>query len=248
MQLGAICVMPHTADRPFDQEDIRLLSSLAIFAGAALTVVDARDLREQQSQRYVEFVAQVAHELRNPLAPIDNAIEATAAFCPANERALKTLEVASRQMRHLKTFVDYLLDAARMQYGRLGIRVSDTSLNDVVTDAIAALRHNIESRHHRRTVTGLKESECVRADHVRLSQIVANLLSNAARYTPLSGDIRLALPPCRGSPGASRYAPVGGQIQFLGTALVTHVAVLTAPFVRGYSPAAFADGECMSAS
>ncbi|RAS33178.1 ATP-binding protein [Paraburkholderia bryophila] len=193
MQLGAIWVMAHSADRLFEQEDVRLLSNLAIFAGAALTVVDARDLREQQSRRYDEFVAQVAHELRNPLAPIDNAIEATAAFCPGNERALKMLEVARRQMRHLKTFVDDLLDAARMQHGKLSIRVSETSLNDVVTDAIAAVRHRIESRHHRLTVTGLEESVYVRADHVRLCQIVANLLSNAAKYTPVGGDIRLSV-------------------------------------------------------
>nr|WP_253959055.1 hybrid sensor histidine kinase/response regulator [Paraburkholderia fungorum] len=201
--------MSHLADRIFEREDVRLLSNLAIFAGAALTVVNARDLKEQDSRHYDEFLAQIAHELLNPLAPIDNAIEATAAFCPGNERALKMLDIARRQMRHLKTAVGDLLDAARMQHGKLSIRVSDTSLNDVVTDAIAAVRHRIESRHHRLTVAGLEESVYVRADHVRLCQIVANLLSNAAKYTPVGGgDIRLSvITRCSGDTSAT-----GGRV------------------------------------
>src|ERR1700686_158529 len=193
VQLGAIWAMSHSKDCRFEREDVRLLTNLAVVAGAALTVVDARDLNEQQRRRHDEFIALLGHELRNPIAPIDSAVHAAKAFCAGNERALEMLAIAQRQMRHLRTLVDDLLDAARLKHGKLNIRMSDTSLNEIVFDAITAIRHRVDGRRHKLTVTGLDEIIYVRADHVRVSQIIGNLLGNAAKYTPVDGEIQVVV-------------------------------------------------------
>jgi len=206
VQLGAIWAMSHSKDCQFEREDVRLLTNLAVVAGAALTVVDARDLNEQQRRRYDEFIALLGHELRNPIAPIDSAVHAAKAFCAGNERALEMLAIAQRQMRHLRTLVDDLLDAARLQHGKLNIRMSDTSLNEIIFDAITAIRHRIDGRRHKLTVTGFDEIIYVRADHVRVSQIIGNLLGNAAKYTPIGGEIQVAVN-CKRT--GSEHAPGG---------------------------------------
>jgi signal transduction histidine kinase/ActR/RegA family two-component response regulator len=189
--LGAIWVMSHTEDCRFDPEDVRLLSNLAIFAGSALTVVNARDTSEASDRRQSEFIAMLGHELRNPMAPIDGAISAAKRLCTDNERAADVLNIAQRQMRHLRTLVDDLLDAARLKHGKLAIRHSDTSLNDIAFDAVTAITHHVQSRRHTLKINGLDEPLYVHADHVRLSQVLGNLLSNAAKYTPVGGTIEL---------------------------------------------------------
>jgi signal transduction histidine kinase/CheY-like chemotaxis protein len=190
-QLGAIWVISHTAGRQFDLEDVRLLSNLAVFAGAALKTVGERDDGTANDRRHNEFIAMLGHELRNPMAPIDGAIGAAKLLCVENEKALDVLTVAQRQMRLLRTLVDDLLDAARLKHGKLNIKLSDTSLGEITFDAITAVKHHFESRQHTLKVTGLDRPILVRADHVRLSQVLGNVLSNAAKYTPAGGIIEL---------------------------------------------------------
>ncbi|MDT8838814.1 ATP-binding protein [Paraburkholderia fungorum] len=125
------------------------------------------------------------------MTPIDGAISAAKRLCVEDERAVEMLTVAQRQMRHLRTLVDDLLDAARLKHGKLAIKHSDTSLSEIVFDAVTAIRHHILSRRHTLRITGLDEPVYVRADHVRLSQVLGNLLSNAAKYTPVGGTIEL---------------------------------------------------------
>lgn len=191
MQLGAIWVMSHDTDRQFDLEDVRLLSNLAVFAGTALTLMNTRDLGEESDQRHNEFIAMLGHELRNPMAPIDSAITAAKLLSEENGKAFGVLTIAQRQMRHLRTLVDDLLDAARLKHGKLAIKYSNSSLNEIAFDAVTAIRHQIESRKHTLTLTGLDSPISVHADHVRLSQVLGNLLSNAAKYTPVGGVIEL---------------------------------------------------------
>ncbi|MFM0083503.1 hybrid sensor histidine kinase/response regulator [Paraburkholderia sediminicola] len=190
-ELGAIWVMSHAEDCRFDLEDVRLLSNLAVFAGSGLTIVNARDSGEESDRRHNEFIAMLSHELRNPMTPIDGAIGAAKRLCAEDERAVEMLTVAQRQMRHLRTLVDDLLDAARLKHGKLAIKHSDTSLSEIAFDAVTAIRHHIVSRRHTLRITGLDEPIHVRADHVRLSQVLGNLLSNAAKYTPVGGTIEL---------------------------------------------------------
>ncbi|SKC87277.1 GAF sensor hybrid histidine kinase [Burkholderia sp. YR290] len=202
--LGAIWVASHDAHR-FDREDVRLLGNLAVLAGAALTLLDAQQAAEaeteaaQQARRALEdaahrrdeFIAMLGHELRNPMAPIDSSIAALKLLCAGQEQANDVLAIAQRQMRQLRTLVDDLLDAARLRHGKLAIKYSRTSLNEIVYDAITALKHHIDARKHRLVIEGLDQPVYVRADHVRLSQVVGNLLSNAAKYTPAGGTLQL---------------------------------------------------------
>ncbi|MGA7777894.1 MAG: ATP-binding protein [Paraburkholderia sp.] len=189
--LGAIWIMSHSNECRFDQEDVRLLTNLAVFAGSAFTEVNARDSSEESDRRHNEFIAMLGHELRNPIAPIDSAISAAKRLSGENERVVDVLTIAQRQMRQLRTLVDDLLDAARLKHGKLAIRHSDTSLNDIAFDAVTAIKHHVESRRHTLKITGLGEPLHVHADHVRLSQVLGNLLSNAAKYTPVGGIIEL---------------------------------------------------------
>jgi signal transduction histidine kinase/CheY-like chemotaxis protein len=191
--LGAIWVMSHVDERRFDREDVRLLSNLAVFAGAALTVVDERESGIESDQRHSEFIAMLGHELRNPMAPIDSAIGAAKRLCADNARAVEVLTVAQRQVRHLRTLVDDLLDAARLKHGKLAIKHSDTSLNEITFDAVTTVRHHFESRRHTLKINGLDAPVPVRADHVRLSQVLGNILSNAAKYTPVGGTIEMTV-------------------------------------------------------
>jgi signal transduction histidine kinase/CheY-like chemotaxis protein len=236
-ELGAIWVMSHTEDCRFDLEDVRLLSNLAVFAGSALTIVNARDSGEESDRRHNEFIAMLSHELRNPMTPIDGAISAAKRLCADDERAVEVLTIAQRQMRHLRTLVDDLLDAARLKHGKLAIRHSDTSLSDITFDAVTAVRHHIVSRRHTLKVTGLDEPILVRADHVRLSQVLGNLLSNAAKYTPVGGTIELNV---RVEPNNSREEAPGLIIidvtdngMGIDSAVQPHVFELFAQSARG---------------
>ncbi|MFL9914715.1 hybrid sensor histidine kinase/response regulator [Paraburkholderia fungorum] len=192
-QLGAIWVMSHVHERRFDREDVRLLSTLAVFAGAALTLVEERDSGIESDRRHSEFIAMLGHELRNPMAPIDSAIGAAKRLCADNETAVEVLTVAQRQVRHLRTLVDDLLDAARLKHGKLAIKHSDTSLNEITFDAVTTVKHHFESRRHTLKLNGLDAPIPVRADHVRLSQVIGNVLSNAAKYTPVGGTIEMTV-------------------------------------------------------
>jgi len=225
-QLGAIWVASHDAHR-FDREDLRLLGNLAVLAGAALTLLDAQQAAEaeteaaQQARRALEdaahrrdeFIAMLGHELRNPMAPIDSSIAALKVLCAGQEQANDVLAIAQRQMRQLRTLVDDLLDAARLRHGKLAIKYSRTSLNEIVYDAITALKHHIDARKHRLVIEGLDQPVQVRADHVRLSQVVGNLLSNAAKYTPAGGTLQLRVQTETDS--AAEDAAVGGMVSIV---------------------------------
>jgi signal transduction histidine kinase/CheY-like chemotaxis protein len=204
---GTIWVMSHNEDKQFDQEDCRVLTSLAAFASAALTLrrsrkrseaeaslaVQARDDLEQSNVRREEFISMLGHELRNPMTPIESAITIAIASLGADEKASRALDIARRQMRQLRTLVDDLLDAARIRQGKLALKRGHTSLSEIVFDAITGVQHYMDSRKHNLVLEGLETKTYVFADHVRLSQLIGNLLSNAAKYTPTGGRIELTI-------------------------------------------------------
>jgi signal transduction histidine kinase/ActR/RegA family two-component response regulator len=204
---GTIWVMSHSDRKQFDREDCRLLNSLAGFASAALTLrrsrrqaedeADrthrARQALEQSDARREEFISMLGHELRNPMSPIESAIAIAKRSAAADEIAVRALTIAQRQMRQLRTLVDDLLDAARVRQGKLALKRSHTSLNEVVFDAITGVQHHIDARRHTLVLKGVETKTFVFADHVRLSQLIGNLVSNAAKYTPTGGRIELAV-------------------------------------------------------
>jgi two-component system sensor histidine kinase VicK len=153
----------------------------------------ARDVREQKQaqRRKDEFLAILAHELRNPLAPVRNAISVIRSRGDHQQQREKALEIADRQLAHMARLLDDLLDVARLATGRVELQRRLHPLADLVGHAVDAARPLVECGKHRLTVTPSPEPLWVDADGVRISQVLLNLLSNAAKYTPTGGSIEL---------------------------------------------------------
>ncbi len=177
----------------FGPEDERVLVELAQVAGASLEMAGARDFSKRETQRYSEVIAVLAHEFRNPLGPLDNSIDGLRRLTPAQSTQWQLLDVAQRQVRHLKRLMDELQDAARLDHGKLGLNLSEVRLDDVIADALASVQERVTAHRHTLTVTGLADDIRFAGDQVRLVQVVANLLSNAVRYTPDGGRVDLSI-------------------------------------------------------
>lgn len=150
----------------------------------------ARQLAEV-SRRRDEFLAVLAHELRNPLAPIRNWVTGLREQPTEDRRHQEAWEVIDRQLGRLTRLVDDLFDASRISEGKLRIRKEIFDVRAAVDDAVEAVKHEIESRGHQLDVHLPPQSFAIEADPVRLDQILVNLLGNAARYTEDGGRIAL---------------------------------------------------------
>jgi PAS domain S-box-containing protein len=150
----------------------------------------AQDLA-QATRNMSEFIAVLAHELRNPLAPIRNAVHLMAQT-PADEPAQKTLrELVDRQSRHLARIVDDILDIARITRGSLAVERAHLDMVEAARRAIEMAAPLIEACQHALEVELPEQPIPVRGDLHRLMQVLGNLLNNAARYTPRGGRISL---------------------------------------------------------
>ncbi|MCD2518731.1 response regulator [Massilia sp. G4R7] len=143
-----------------------------------------------------QFLATLAHELRNPLSPIRNAaalLGATGDGPGAGERQARAREVITRQVDHLAHLVDDLLDVARISEGKIVLRTEDVDLGAVVSQAIETAGPLISARKHQLGVHLPPEAVWVSGDPVRLAQSIGNLLHNAAKFTPTGGRIDLSV-------------------------------------------------------
>jgi len=148
---------------------------------------------EQADRQKDEFLAMLAHELRNPLAPIPHAIQVLEEFSPADVDLKWARDVIDRQVQNLTRMVDDLLDVSRISRGKINLQKERVRLAHVVADAVEIARPLIESRKHKLTVTIPPEPMWLDADPTRLAQVVYNLLNNAAKYTEKGGHIGLTV-------------------------------------------------------
>lgn len=161
-------------------------------AQLAAEVQRLEDLLTLERRRTSEFLAQLAHELRNPLGPILSGLEAMQ-IVGLKDPTLESLrELMRRQTDQLIRLVDDLLDVARVTHGRITLAKQRIDLTTVVGQAIETTRDLIAERRHQLTVDMPSQSIPVEADAVRLQQVFVNLLSNAARYSPAGGRIWLS--------------------------------------------------------
>jgi PAS domain S-box-containing protein len=160
----------------------------------------ARDVSRQKEaenalrlidQRKDEFLATLAHELRNPLAPIRQAAMVASAPTATDEQKQWSQQVISRQVRHMSSLLDDLLDISRISRGTPELRAQATSLSAVVESALETVRPLIDEKQHCLQVEMPAEPVNFTADPLRLSQVLSNLLTNAAKYTDPQGTIRL---------------------------------------------------------
>ena len=154
----------------------------------------ARDISAQKEalRKKDEFLAVLAHELRNPLAPIRNAI---ALFGQPNTTAAqqeRAHKIAERQFQHMSRLLDDLLDVSRLTRGHVELKLQHVELRAQVQQAVDATRNLMAERTHDLQVSHSAEALFLEADPVRITQIVQNLLTNAAKYTDPGGTIRLA--------------------------------------------------------
>jgi signal transduction histidine kinase len=160
---------------------------------AAHSALRARDRQYQvrlADQRKDEFLATLAHELRNPLAPIRTSISIIRRVQPSDE-VQKLTDIVDRQVVHLTRLVDDLLDVARITTGKVALNATHTSLSAVITHALEIAATAVQEKEHHLEVVQPAEDFALDADHARIVQSVANLLVNAAKYTPPRGHIAL---------------------------------------------------------
>jgi len=143
-------------------------------------------------RRKDEFLATLAHELRNPLAPMRTALEIMR-IAPRNEAAgTQAQSVLERQLKQMTRLIDDLLDLSRISHGKLELRRETITLRAVVESAIEITRSAIESLGHQLETDVPREPIYINADPTRLAQVFSNLLHNAAKYTEHNGHIRLS--------------------------------------------------------
>ncbi len=191
--------------RPLLLDDRQVEASLEPLeddAGAVLVMRDVTSRRRMEEElrrraeelagadrRKDQFLAMLAHELRNPLAPIRNAVELMRQVENIDPAFQRSREMVERQVKHLARLVDDLLDVSRITHGSIRLRKEVVTLTDTVDRAVEANRPLLESRGHKLYVQLPPEPIRLEADPARLEQILSNLLDNAARYTMPGGRI-----------------------------------------------------------
>ena len=138
------------------------------------------------------FLATLAHELRNPLAPIRTAAQILGSRRLAPDQLQWAQNVIQRQVGRMALLLDDLLDIARITQGKLELKTERVKLTDVVDSAVEEVRPLLESKNHQLTVALPSEELTLNADPLRLSQILSNLMTNAAKYTDPAGHINLS--------------------------------------------------------
>ncbi|HEY8025895.1 MAG TPA: ATP-binding protein [Burkholderiaceae bacterium] len=171
-------------------DDDGVIEGVAIVVFEVTELAGAKRAAEAASRSKDEFLAMLGHELRNPLAPIVTALQLMR--LRGVETAERELAVLERQARHLVTLVDDLLDVSRVAEGKIELRKTEMEFGEVVANAIESVSPLIEAKRHRLSVDVASRGLVVQADAARLRQVIANLLTNAAKYTEPGGHLRIA--------------------------------------------------------
>ncbi|WP_240911550.1 hybrid sensor histidine kinase/response regulator [Paludisphaera soli] len=182
VHVGSIAAYFSSPHRPTGRET-RLVELYARQAGDAIDNARLYRAIRDDDRRKGEFLAMLAHELRNPLSPLLHALQML------GPGAGPLRDVAERQARHLVRLVDDLLDVSRISTGKIELRRGVVDLREAVAHAAETARPLIESRRHELTITLPEEPIPLEADAARLEQILVNLLNNAAKYTEPGGLI-----------------------------------------------------------
>jgi signal transduction histidine kinase/ActR/RegA family two-component response regulator len=179
------------APRKLSEVELRVIDVFAHEAAHILERARADEALREEARRKDEFIAILAHELRNPLAPVRHAIR-IARSEKATATELKWChDVIERQSAHMALLLDDLLDASRITRGQLTLRKENAQISAIIETAAETARPYIEARQHRLIVEGTQEDFHVHVDALRIAQVLANLLTNAAKYSEPGADIRL---------------------------------------------------------
>jgi signal transduction histidine kinase/ActR/RegA family two-component response regulator len=178
-----------------NEEIGNLAQALDRMAASLQKKESARSLAERElraaDQRKDEFLAMLAHELRNPLAPISTGAHLLKLLHSDNAQITQTCSIIVRQVDHMTSLVDDLLDVSRVTRGLVSLSTQVLDLKRVVDDAAEQIRPLVTARRHRLVIDLPPAPAHVKGDHKRLVQVIANLLGNSTKYTPEGGTLRL---------------------------------------------------------
>ena len=190
--LGILALGLHAASRRFDSDTLATAADLA--GRAAISLDNALLYRKihEEDRRKNEFLAMLAHELRNPLAPISNAVHLLSVQEHDPARLRWARDVIGRQLKQLVRLVDDLLDVSRITRGKIDLKLETIDVAAVVAAAVETSRPNVDQLEHTLTILLPTEALRLRGDFARVSQVLANLVNNAAKYTPRGGRISVS--------------------------------------------------------
>jgi signal transduction histidine kinase/DNA-binding response OmpR family regulator len=189
--IGVMSLGTTSGGRAIDADLLAVASDVASRAAIALDNALLYQKIHDQDRRKNEFLAMLSHELRNPLAPITNAVHVMQTNDPDARKNDWAREVIGRQVKQLARLVDDLLDVSRITQGKIELKLEAVDVAEVVAVAVETVRPLIEAQQHALSVLLPEQPMRIRGDFARLAQVLANLLNNAAKYTDPKGRISL---------------------------------------------------------
>ena len=187
--LGVLTLGLGPSGRQFEPDALSLVTDLANRAAVALdNALLYKNIRDED-RRKNEFLAMLAHELRNPLAPISNAVHLMQACADDGAKVAWCREVIGRQLKHLTRHVDDLLDVSRVTRGKIDLKIESLDVAEVVASAVETSRPNVDAQDHALTILLPPEPLRIVGDFARVAQALANVINNAAKYTDRGGRI-----------------------------------------------------------
>jgi signal transduction histidine kinase/DNA-binding response OmpR family regulator len=189
--LGVLVLGVGPSGREFDADALSMAIDLAGRAAVALDNASLYGKIQEEDRRKDEFLAMLAHELRNPLAPISNAVHVLQLSEDDPERREWAAEVIGRQLKQLVRLVDDLLDVSRITRGKIELKIESIDAAKVVAAAVETSGPFIDALEHTLTVLLPPEPLLIKGDFSRVAQVLANLMNNAAKYTDKGGRISL---------------------------------------------------------
>ncbi|MDQ8184119.1 chemotaxis protein CheB [Pelagicoccus sp. SDUM812002] len=190
--LGMLTTHKGAVGRP-DEADLRVLDLYAQQAADYIQHVRRQEEIATENRRKDEFLATLAHELRNPMAPIRTGLELLRITREDTDQFDEIIGMMERQCGQLVTLVDDLLQVSRISQGKLKLKKKRVNLAEVVRSAFEETRPSIEEAKHELRLDLPREPTYVNGDPNRLAQVLSNLLGNAAKYTPKAGEIKLSI-------------------------------------------------------
>jgi signal transduction histidine kinase len=239
--IGVLSLWSTHRDRAFTQDDLALAEELARRGAAAIE--NAQLYREsiRAIQQREEFLRVAAHELKTPMTTVKGYVQLLnrQIHSPTmpRERVDRTMERLENQVERFEALVSELLDVSRIQSGRLDLRFEPCDLAEIAGEVVNRFEHSLERTSHHRLLLDASEPVVGQWDASRLDQVVTNLVSNALKYSPEGGDIRVRVRQLGGQAAELTVADQG-----IGIPLAEQ-AMLFQPFARGAAATGTAAGS-----